>query len=183
VVPTQPRSARRRRVGFLATAAALVVLAASSAAWLIAEPASSRAPTAAIQNAGLDLGQSAPPIASPTAAASTTAPALPSHSTSSSPSLVKTIEIEGSGATAEPFETVRVHGTYHGGGQRFLQVQWRVNGRWQAFPVPAKTDGSGQFTAYVELARPHDYRLRVRDPQSGHTSDPFTLTITDPAGA
>ena len=182
VVPAQPRSARRRRIGFLATAAALVVLAASSAAWLIAEPASPGAPTAAIQNAGLDLGRSEPPIASPTAAASTPAPAPPSRG-SSTPSLVQTIEIEGSGATAEPFETVRVHGTYRGGAQKFLQVQWRVNGRWQAFPVPAKTDGSGQFTAYVELGRPNDYRLRVRDPQSGHTSDPFTLTITDPAGA
>ncbi len=183
VVPAQPRIARRRRIGFLAAAAALVMLAASSAAWLIAEPASSGAPTAAIQNAGLDLRQSPTPTASPTAAESTPAPVLPSHGTISSPSVVQTIEIEGSGATAEPFETVRVHGTYRGGAQRFLQVQWWVNGRWQAFPVPAKTDGSGQFTAYVELGRPNDYRLRVRDPQSGHTSEPFTLTITDTAGA
>ena len=159
------------------------MLAASSAAWLIAEPTSSGAPTAAIQNAGLDLRQSAAPIASPTAAPSTPAPAPPTQGTSSSPPVAQTIEIEGSGATAEPFETVRLHGTYRGGAQRFLQVQRWANGRWQAFPVPAKTDESGRFTAYVELGRPNDYRLRVRDPQSGLTSAPFTLTITDTAGA
>ncbi|HEU4547891.1 MAG TPA: serine/threonine-protein kinase, partial [Microlunatus sp.] len=62
---------RRRRVGFLAATAALVMLAASSAAWLIAEPTSSGAPTAAIENAGADLRQSAAPIESPTATPST----------------------------------------------------------------------------------------------------------------
>lgn len=182
-VPAQPRLPRRRRVGLLAAAAALVMLAASSAAWLIAEPASSGAPTAAIQNAGLDLRQSAAPTAGPTAAPSTPAPAPPTHGTSSSPAAAESIEIQGPGATAEPFETVGLRGTYRGGGQRFLQVQRWVSGRWQSFPVPAKTDESGRFTAYVELGRPNDYRLRVRDPQSGLTSEPFTLTITDTAGA
>ena len=103
--------------------------------------------------------------------------------TAGSDPVVETIQVTGSGITAEPFETVRIRGTYRGGAQRFLQVQWWVNGSWQAFPVPAKTDESGQFTAYVELSRPNDYRLRVRDPQSGITSDAFTLVIKDAAGA
>jgi hypothetical protein len=173
-----PRIRHRRRVGILATAAALVLLATSSAAWLIAEPASSGAPPAAtIQN-----GQSAARV-SPAADPGTPEPIPTPRTTAGSEPVVETIQVEGSGATAEPFETVPIRGTYRGGAQRFLQVQWRVNGSWQAFPVPAKTDESGQFTAYVEMSRPNDYRLRVRDPQSGITSDPFTLLIKDAADA
>jgi hypothetical protein len=46
-----------------------------------------------------------------------------------------------------------------------------------AFPVPTKTDQSGQFTAYVELGRPGLYRLRVLDPDSGMKSKTFVLVI------
>ena len=46
-----------------------------------------------------------------------------------------------------------------------------------AFPMPAKTDESGQFTAFVELGQPGRYRLRVVDPDSGVTSKPFVLVI------
>ena len=45
------------------------------------------------------------------------------------------------------------------------------------FPLPAKTDQSGQFTAYVELGQPGRYRLRVLDPDSGMTSKPSALVI------
>jgi hypothetical protein len=50
-------------------------------------------------------------------------------------------------------------------------------GRWHAFPLPAKTDQSGQFTAYVELGQPGRYRLRVLDPDSRVTSKPSVLEI------
>jgi len=182
--PAQQAPRGRRRIGILAAASALVMLAATSAAWLIAEPASSGAPSAAIQHA-------APRAPQPTATSSRGATASPSPRATTTPvsdaSLgsdpsVGAIQITGSDAGAEPFETVPVRGTYRGGGHRFLQVQWRVNGSWRAFPVPAKTDASGEFTAYVELGRPNTYRLRVRDPQSGVTSEAFTLLIKDPAG-
>lgn len=80
-------------------------------------------------------------------------------------------------ATAEPFETVPVHGVYRGGGERFVEVQHWTDGAWQSFPVPAKADTSGQFTAYVELGRPTRYQLRFVDRQSGVKSEPFTLVI------
>jgi hypothetical protein len=158
------------------------MLTASSAAWLVAEPTSSGAPTAAIQNAELDHGTSAGRV-TPTAAPRTPVPTPTARVTAGSDPVVPTIQVRGSGVTAEPFETVRIRGTYRGGAQRFLQVQWWVNGSWRAFPVPAKADESGRFTAYVELSRPNDYRLRVRDPQSGTTSDAFTVVIKDAAGA
>jgi hypothetical protein len=90
---------------------------------------------------------------------------------------VPTIQVTRSAATAKPFETVHLRGIYRGQGGRILQIQLRVDGAWQAFPVPAKTSTSGEFTAYVELPRPDTYRLRVRDPRSGVASAPFSLVI------
>jgi hypothetical protein len=75
------------------------------------------------------------------------------------------------------FETVRIQGTYHGGGDTFLRVQRWERHRWLAFPLPTKTDQSGRFTAFVELGEPGLYWLRVLDPDSGVTSKPFLLTI------
>ena len=55
---------------------------------------------------------------------------------------------------AKPFETVRIRGTYHGGPETFLQVEWRRAATWVAFPIPTKTDQAGRFIAYVEMGRP-----------------------------
>jgi hypothetical protein len=51
--------------------------------------------------------------------------------------------------------------------------------RWLAFPLSAKTDQWGKFTAYVELGRPGLYWLRVLDPDSGVESKPFLLVIKE----
>ena len=59
----------------------------------------------------------------------------------------------------------------------FLRVQRWEEGKWLAFPVPTKTDQSGRFTAYVEFGQPGRYRVRVLDPDSGVTSEPFVLVI------
>jgi hypothetical protein len=58
-----------------------------------------------------------------------------------------------------------------------LWVERSEGAKWVAFPVPTKTDHSGQFTAYVELGRPGRYQLRVIDPDSGVTSKPIVLVI------
>jgi hypothetical protein len=87
------------------------------------------------------------------------------------------IQLEDSAVSAKPFQAVRIQGTYHGGADTFLQVQRWEGGEWVAFPVPTKTDQSGQFTAYVELGRPGRYRLRVLDPDSGMKSKTFVLVI------
>jgi hypothetical protein len=87
------------------------------------------------------------------------------------------IQLKNSAAAAKPFQTVRIQGTYRGGADTFLRVQRWEGGKWLDFPLPAKTDQSGQFTAYVELGQPGRYRLRVLDPHSGATSKPFVLVI------
>ena len=51
------------------------------------------------------------------------------------------------------------------------------SGKWLDFPVPTKTDQTGQFTAYVELGQPGRYQLRILDPESGVTSTSFVLVI------
>ena len=73
--------------------------------------------------------------------------------------------------------TVRIEGKYPSGPDRFLQVQRWEGGEWLTFPYPAKTDKSGRFTAFVEPGPPGRYRLRLRDPESGVTSETFVLVI------
>ena len=87
------------------------------------------------------------------------------------------IQLEDLPDSARPFQTVRIQGTYHGGGDTFLRVQRWEGGKWLAFPLPTKTDQSGQFTAYVELGQPGRYQLRVLDPDSGVTSKTFVLVL------
>jgi hypothetical protein len=89
----------------------------------------------------------------------------------------ETIQVEDVPDSARPFETVRIQGTYRGGADTFLRVQRWEGGEWLAFPVPTKTDQSGQFTAHVEFGQPGRYRLRVLDPGSGLASKSFVIVI------
>jgi hypothetical protein len=89
----------------------------------------------------------------------------------------ETIQVEDVVDSARPFEAVRIQGTYRGGADTFLRVQRWEGGKWLDFPLPTKTDQSGQFTTHVELWQPGRYRLRVLDPDSGVTSKTFVLVI------
>jgi hypothetical protein len=89
----------------------------------------------------------------------------------------ETIQLEDPPDSARPFQTVRIQGTYRGGADTFLRVQRWEAGKWLDFPLPTKTNESGQFTAYVELGQPGRYRLRVLDPDSGVTSKTLVLVI------
>jgi hypothetical protein len=89
----------------------------------------------------------------------------------------KIIQLADLADSARPFQTVRIQGTYRGGADTFLRVQRWEGGKWLDFPLPTKTDQSGQFTAHVEFGQPGRYRLRVLDPDSAVTSKPFVLVI------
>jgi hypothetical protein len=91
----------------------------------------------------------------------------------------KTIQVEDVADSTRPFQPVRIQGMYRGGANTFLRVQRWEKGKWLDFPIPTKTDHSGQFTTYVELGQPGPYRLRVLDPNSGVTSKAFVLVIKD----
>jgi hypothetical protein len=119
---------------------------------------------------------SSSPSATPGKVSSSSGPSSASDPRSGSAEQ-RTIQLEDLADSAKPFQTVRIQGTYRGGGDTFLRVQRWEGGKWLDFPLPTKTNESGRFTAYVELGQPGRYPLRVLDPDSGVTSKMLVLVI------
>jgi hypothetical protein len=124
--------------------------------------------------ASRDRGVTAQSVPTVTATA-TTPVSMPTSEPPNEPT--NTVRLGDVADSARPFQTVRIDGTYRRGPNTFMRVQRWEGGKWLDFPLPTKTDQSGQFTAYVELGQPGRYRLRVVDPDSGVTSKPFVLVI------
>ena len=144
----------------------------------VASPSALPSSSASPAPTTVDASSATSSSASPAPTTGDTQSATPGGVSSTSGSAeAKTIQLEASAGSAKPFQSVRIHGTYRGGADCFLRVERWEGGIWVAFPVPAKTDQWGQFTAYVELGRPGRYRLRVLDPESGVKSKPFVLVI------
>jgi hypothetical protein len=162
LVQTPPEKRRSRSLALAATALVALLIGALFLA---------------ASRDGSVTAQSNPDIAA-------TAPATMSRSTSQ-PSEASTggggeespIQVEDVADSGRPFQPVRIQGRYRGGADIFLRVQREEEGMWVDFPIPTKTDQSGEFTSYVELSQPGRYRLRVRDPDSGVTSKTFVLLI------
>lgn len=79
---------------------------------------------------------------------------------------------------AEAFQAVQITGREPGASNAVLYVQRWEDDAWTAFPLPAVSDRSGNFTTHVELSTPGRYWLRVLDSRSGATSQPFVVVIT-----
>ena len=130
--------------------------------------------------ANRDGGVTAQSVATVTATATATVSkptSEPSDETADIGGEESTIQLEDLAASARPFEAVRIQGTYRGGTGTFLRVQRWEGGKWLDFPVPTKTDQSGQFITQAEFGQPGRYRLRLVDPDSGVTSKPFVVVI------
>jgi hypothetical protein len=155
----------RRRIGSLALAAAAL------AALLIG------ALLFAVNRDGGVTGQSVPTVTATATATVTEPTSEPSNESADTGGEEAAIQLEDLADTAKPFQTVRIHGTYHRGANTFLRVQRWEAGKWLAFPLPTKTDQSGRFTTHVEFDQRGRYQLRVLDPNSGVTSKPFVLVI------
>jgi hypothetical protein len=145
--------AKKRRIGYLVLAATVMAALLIGALLFVAN-----------RNRGV-AAQSVPTV---TATATATA---------TKPTSEPTIQLEDLPNSAEPFQTVRIEGTYPSGPNKFLQVERWEGGEWLAFPLHPKTDKSGRFTAFVEPGPPGRYRLRLLDPESGVTSKTFMLVI------
>jgi hypothetical protein len=118
-----------------------------------------------------------PPRASdPTPPTLTTTPAAGDNTASGSAGQ-ETIQLKDPPVSAKPFETVRIRGTYRGGADTLLRMQRWEGGMWLDFPIPTKTDQSGEFTAHIELERSGRFLVRVQDPKAGVESEPFELVI------
>lgn len=147
----------------LAGVAALAVL--GSGAWLVATAASSGPPA----DLATTSTTAATPVDSPASGGATTAEPV-------------RLALEAPSGAAEPFEAVRIRGTFSGGPRStFLRVQRWERGAWRAFPVPTRADRTGRFSTYVELGQPGRYSLRVLDPTSGVASEPVLLVVVDEA--
>jgi hypothetical protein len=163
-VPVQ-NPADKKRFGFLALAAIAL------AALLIG---------ALLFAASRDGGVTARSVATVTATATMTVSKSPSERSDESADTVRgesSIQLEDLAASAKPFEAVRIQGTYRGGANTFLRVQRWEEGKWLDFPLPTKTDQSGQFITQAEFGQPGRYRLRVLDPDSDVASKPFVVVI------
>jgi hypothetical protein len=163
--PSGARPGRNRRRLTLLVLAVLVIL---NVVWL--GLLLSRAP-------GERVVESTPTHSASPGGLSSGAPRSPTSGTRSRSVGRETVQVEDVPDSARPFETVRIQGTYRGGADTFLRVQRWEGGKWLAFPVPTKTDQSGQFTAHVEFGQPGRYQLRVLDPGSGLASKTFVVVI------
>jgi hypothetical protein len=163
--PSDARPGRNRRRLTLLVLAMLVIL---NVVWL--GLLLSRAP-------GERVVESTSTLSASPGGPSSGAPRSPTAGTRSRSVGRETIQVEDVPDSARPFETVRIQGIYRGGADTFLRVQRWEGGEWLAFPIPTKTDQSGQFTAHVELGQPGRYRLRVLDPGSGLASKTFVIVI------
>ena len=163
LVETPPEKRRFRYLALAATALAAILIGALL-----------------LFGANRDGGVTAQSVATVTATATATVSkptSEPSDESADDEGEESTIQLEDLAASARPFEAVRIQGTYRGGTGTFLRVQRWEGGKWLDFPVPTKTDQSGQFITQAEFGQPGRYRLRVLDPDSGVTSKPFVVVI------
>jgi hypothetical protein len=166
----EPPRRRGRRLGMLALTAVLVVTILSAATWLIRGPESQHAVPAPQPSRA---AATAPTTRNPSAIQATPSPDVASPS-SLEP---ERIALQETVLAAEPFQTVPIRGRFREGGNGELQVQRWEEGSWLDFPLQARADQSGRFTAYVELGQPGRYRLRVRHPDSGVSSEPLVVVV------
>ena len=163
--PSGARPGRNRRRLTLLVLAVLVIL---NVVWLVL--LLSRAP-------GERVVESTSTHSASPGGLSSGAPRSPTSGTRSRSVGRETVQVEDVPDSARPFETVRIRGRYRGGADTFLRVQRWEGGEWLAFPIPTKTDQSGQFTAHVEFGQPGRYQLRVLDPGSGLASKTCVIVI------
>ena len=159
--PTRGAAAPRqknRRDALLALALALVVLLGAAAVWIVEEPGPSGARPAASRD-------------------ESSGSARPDAGASEGSAAAGVIELEPPTTSAEPFEAVRIEGRHQARAGTFLRVQRWERGGWRDFPLPTRTNASGNFTAHVEFSQPGRYQVRVVDPASGATSEPVDLQI------
>ena len=76
-----------------------------------------------------------------------------------------------------PMQQIDLTGVYPGGEGAILQVQRKLDGRWQDFlSVDAAVSG-GQFTTYVQTGQLGVQKFRMRDTTSGMTSNVVSVTV------
>ena len=176
------RLRKTKSVAGIAPAGALVIaLAILSVTWLTDWSTSAEVSSPTLQRASAVAEP--PPRVVPSQASSrastnsvtTTVGGISTNAEGSA--MESTIQLDELVGSGRPYQAVPIRGTQSDGPNSLLQVQRREGQEWVSFPVPTMTDQSGDFTTYVELAKPGGYWLRVLNPRSGATSVPRFLVI------
>lgn len=174
-----PEKLRGERLAAVITLTGAVVIAIVSAAWLSTTSGAvwsgAAVPTLKQDSVGSGVGASQASDR-PSMAGATTARG-DGKTDGMGPAEKQSIQVKTPVRSAKPYEAVPISGTQPGSRGTLLQVQRSEGGKWVAFPLPTRTDHSGQFTTYVELGKAGRYSLRVLDPRSGATSKPLPLVI------
>jgi hypothetical protein len=110
---------------------------------------------------------------------STTATATPSAGGSGSPT-DGAIVLTRTTLAGHPFRVVPVAGEWkapHSTSRRKVRVEVARDGVWTPFPLPAVTDSSGRFTAFLNLEAPGRYQVRVVGNGGEPASAPATVIV------
>lgn len=78
--------------------------------------------------------------------------------------------------TVGSMDRIDLSGVYTGGEGAVLQVQRREGGHWTDFPVTAGVSGE-QFSTYVQTGHTGRQQWRVKDTDSGRSSNAVTVTV------
>lgn len=101
-----------------------------------------------------------------------------SHRARNSAPVHPSIVLDPASTSASPNEIVHLTGRYrHITVRQRLHVQLLRHHGWVTFPLPAVTDASGRFSAFVELARRGPNRVRMIDRRTGDVSNIATVIV------
>jgi len=101
----------------------------------------------------------------------------PSSSASAKPKPPKPqIVLNANPLEASAMQQIDLTGTYAKGEGAVLQVQRMEDGAWQDFPVTEDVTG-GVFSTYIQTGQLGEQKFRMRDTESGLTSNVVTITI------
>lgn len=88
----------------------------------------------------------------------------------------KKITLQTGQTEVEPMGRVDLSGIYPGGEGQILQVERLEDGVWEEFPTQASVSNE-QFSTYVQTGLPGKHVFRVRDNQTGKTSNKVEITV------
>lgn len=118
----------------------------------------------------------APVEGQPTAAVPPDAPASEEAGRKKEKREEKGISLSTGQREVSAMERIDLTGVYPGGEGAILQVQRFEGGSWRDFPVTVSVSGA-TFATYVQTGQSGETRFRVKDTDTGRTSNPVSVRV------
>lgn len=109
--------------------------------------------------------------------ASAAPPDTASASASDSSSPAHQITLSAGETSVSPMQQIDLTGVYPGGEGAILQVQRKLDGKWQDFLSVNTAVSGGQFSTYVQTGQTGVQAFRMRDTTSGEVSNVVKVTV------